>query len=315
MIEHSMLILLGIVAALLTLGTLAAQIGIRTARTEKGIEVAQNLRARMRSWWVMASIFVVSILVGGVTTTVLFAISSFLALREFITLTPTRRGDHRALFWAFFVVIPIQYILIAQERYTAFSIFIPVYAFLLIPARMAAAGETKEFLGRMGRIQWGLMTCVYFISHVPALLTLQIKGYDHSNATLLFFFILIVQVNDVFQYITGKLFGKRPIAPLVSPNKTIAGLLGGLAVSASVGAALSWVTPFSPLAAAGMAFAIAFMGFLGDLTMSAVKRDIGVKDYSQAIPGHGGVLDRLDSLTFAAPLFFHLVRHFYALPV
>jgi len=312
MIEQSMLILLGIVAGLLTLGTLAAQIGVRTARTEKGVEVARNLKARMRSWWVMAAIFVVSILVGGTMTVILFGISSFLAFREFITLTPTRRGDHRALFWAFFVIIPIQYILIAQERYTAFSVFIPVYAFLLIPARMAAAGETREFLGRMSRIQWGLMTCVYFISHVPALLTLELKHYEQSNATLLFFFILIVQVNDVFQYITGKLLGKRPIAPLVSPNKTIAGLVGGLAVSVAVGAALSWITPFDTWAAAGMAFCIAFMGFLGDLTMSAVKRDIGVKDYSQAIPGHGGILDRLDSLTFAAPLFFHLVRHFYA---
>lgn len=311
MIDDNMLILLGIVAGLLFLGSLIAEVGVRIARTESGVEVAKNLKDRMRSWWLMASVFAVSVLVGGVMTVVLFGVSSFLALREFITLTPTRRGDHRALFWAFFVIVPVQYLLIAQERYGAFLVFIPVFAFLLIPARMAAAGETEGFLGRMSRIQWGLMTCVYFIGHVPALLALEITDYAGTNATLLFFFILIVQINDVSQFVVGKLIGKRPIAPLVSPNKTLAGMVGGLAISAAVGASLAWITPFGVIDAAAIALCVAFMGFMGDLTMSAVKRDIGVKDYSQAIPGHGGVLDRLDSLTFAAPVFFHIVRYFY----
>ncbi len=311
MIDDNMLILLGIVAGLLVLGSLIAEVGARVARTESGIDVANNLKDRMRSWWLMATVFAVSVLVGGVMTVVLFGVSSFLALREFITLTPTRRGDHRALFWAFFVIIPVQYVLIAQERYGAFLVFIPVYAFLLIPARMAAAGETEGFLGRMSRIQWGLMTCVYFIGHVPALLALDIADYSGRNATLLFFFILIVQINDVSQFVVGKLFGKRPIAPLVSPNKTVAGMVGGLAISAAVGASLAWITPFGVIDGAAIALCVAFMGFMGDLTMSAVKRDIGVKDYSQSLPGHGGVLDRLDSLTFAAPVFFHIVSYFY----
>ncbi|GAB5497591.1 MAG: phosphatidate cytidylyltransferase [Phycisphaerales bacterium] len=311
MIDDNMLILLGIVAGLLVLGSLIAEVGVRVARTDGGVDVAKNLKDRMRSWWLMATVFAVSVLVGGVMTVVLFGVSSFLALREFITLTPTRRGDHRALFWAFFVIIPVQYVLVAQERYGAFLVFIPVFAFLLIPARMAAAGETEGFLGRMSRIQWGLMTCVYFIGHVPALLALDIAGYEGTNATLLFFFILIVQINDVSQFVVGKLIGKRPIAPLVSPNKTVAGMVGGLTISAAVGSSLSWITPFGVIDGATIALCVAFMGFMGDLTMSAVKRDIGVKDYSQAIPGHGGVLDRLDSLTFAAPVFFHIVRYFY----
>lgn len=312
MIDDAMLLLLGIVGGALLLGTIAAEVARRLATSERGVELATNLRRRMLSWWVMAVVFVGSILVGGVTTIVLFALSSFLAFREFVTLTPTRYGDHRALFWAFFAVIPTQYLLIGLERYGLFSIFIPVYAFLLIPARIAAAGDTTNYLERMAKIQWGLMTCVYFVSHVPALLTLRIPGYEGRNATLLFFFILIVQLNDVFQYVTGKLFGKHKITPTVSPNKTVEGLVGGLVVSAVVGAGLSFVTPFGPWVAAGLAFAIAFMGFLGDITMSAVKRDLGVKDYSELLPGHGGVLDRLDSLTFAAPLFFHAVRYLYA---
>lgn len=309
--DANMLKLLGIVLGALVLGTIVAEILARAATSERATKIARNLRDRMKAWWVMAGVFIVSIVVGGITTIVLFAISSFLALREFVTLTPTRRGDHRALFWAFFAIIPVQYFLIAQERYGLFAIFIPVYAFLLIPARIAVAGDTTDYLNRISKLQWGLMTCVYFISHVPALLTLDIAGYTGRNATLLFFFILVVQLNDVFQYVVGNLLGRTPIAPTVSPNKTVEGFLGGLIVSAIVGAALSWATPFTPLAAAGLALAVAFMGFLGDITMSAVKRDLGVKDYSATIPGHGGVLDRLDSLTFAAPLFFHLVRYFY----
>ena len=312
MIDRDMIILLGIVAIALVLGTIAGEVALRRASSERGRSIAQNLRARMRSWWVMAGVFVVSIAVGGITTIVLFGLSSFLAFREFITLTPTRRGDHRALFWAFFVIIPFQYVLIAQERVSAFTVFVPVFVFVIIPARMAAAGEVADFLTRVSRIQWGLITCVYFISHVPALLSLELAGYEGQNATLLFFFILIVQLNDVFQYVTGRLFGSRKIAPLVSPNKTVEGLIGGLTVSGIAGASLAWATPFSPLAAAGIAVGLGFAGFLGDITMSAVKRDIGVKDYSQLLPGHGGVLDRLDSLTFAAPLFFHLVRSMFS---
>ncbi len=311
MIDTPMLILLGIVVAALVAGSGASLIIARVATTEKGRKLATNLRARMTAWWVMAGIFGASILTGGVATVVLFGIMSFLALREFVTLTPTRRGDHRALFWAFFVIIPLQYVFVGMKYYGMFSIFIPVYAFLLIPARIALAGETTDYLTRTSKIQWGLMTCVYFISYVPALLALPIRDFEGSNATLLFFFVLIVQLNDVFQYITGNLFGRRKVAPHVSPNKTLEGLVGGLIVSTIIGAALSWATPFSPLAAAGLALAIATMGFLGDLTMSAVKRDLGVKDCSAMLPGHGGVLDRLDSVTFAAPLFFHIVRFCY----
>ncbi|MEM1166786.1 MAG: phosphatidate cytidylyltransferase [Planctomycetota bacterium] len=310
--DPSMVTLLAVVFGALVLGSIAAAIVARTARSDRGRSMARNLAARMRSWWIMAGVFVASVLIGGVGTIVLFAASSFLAFREFITLTPTRRGDHRALFWAFFFVIPIQYLLVAQERYGLFSIFIPVYAFILIPARIAAAGETESFLERTSKIQWGLLSCVYFVSHVPAILTLDIPGSETSNAALLFFLVLIVQLNDVFQYIVGSLFGRRPLAPRVSPNKTIEGMIGGLVGSVAVGAAMSTVTPFGVAGAAGLAAAIAVMGVLGDLTMSAVKRDLGVKDYSDLIPGHGGVLDRLDSLTFAAPVFFHLTRYFYS---
>ncbi|MEM7227213.1 MAG: phosphatidate cytidylyltransferase [Planctomycetota bacterium] len=313
MMDPRMLTLLGVVTIALIAGSAIGELMRFTARSDRGRAFGDNLRSRMLSWWIMAAIFIISILIGGTTTVILFALSSFLAFREFITLSATRRGDHRALFWAFFVIIPLQYIFVARANHEMFTILIPVFAFLMIPARIAAAGDTGEFVGRMSRIQWGLMVCVYFVSHVPALLTLEIAGYDGSNAILLFFFILIVQMNDVMQYVVGSLIGRTPIAPTVSPNKTVEGMIGGVVSSAAIGAALAWATPFSVIPAACLAMAIAWMGFLGDIKMSAVKRDIGVKDYAATLPGHGGVLDRLDSLTFAAPLFFHVVRYFYVM--
>lgn len=312
MIDRPVLILLAVVLGLLVAGTIAALAVTAAVRTDSGNRFAANLRQRVWSWWLMVVVFAGTLLLGKITTIVLFALTSFLALREFITLTPTRRGDHRALFWAFFVIIPIQYILVAQGRYGLFSVFIPVYVFVLIPARIAAAGETTDFLGRVSRLQWGLLTCVYFLSHVPALMTLDIQGYDGPMAALLLFFVITVQVNDVLQYVCGTTLGKHKIAPLVSPNKTVEGFIGGFILTTGAGALLSLVTPFGPIAGASFGAAIALMGFFGDVTMSAIKRDLGVKDFSATLPGHGGVLDRLDSLSFAAPVFFHLVRFFFA---
>ena len=312
MTDQRLLSLLGVVLGALVLGSVAGLISARFATSEKGKRFASNLNARMRTWWIMVGVFAVSILIGGTTTLVLFALTSFLAFREFATLTPTRRGDHRPLFLAFFLVLPAQYYFVASGSYGMFSIFIPVYAFILIPAGMALAGETDDFLNRTARVQWGLLTCVYFISHVPALLTLSIPEYDGSMAILLFFFVLVVQLNDVFQYVSGTLFGRHKIASSVSPNKTVEGFLGGVVLTSIVAASLAWATPFHWAAAAGLAAGLAVMGFLGDLTMSAVKRGLGVKDFAASLPGHGGVLDRLDSLAFTAPLFFHVVRFFYA---
>jgi phosphatidate cytidylyltransferase len=224
---------------------------------------------------------------------------------------PTNRADHAALVWCFFLVTPIQYFLIGIEWYGLFSIMIPVYAFLFITARAVLAGETERFLERTATIQWGLMACVYCISYAPALLLLDVEGYEGQNAKLLFFLVAVVQLSDVFQYIWGKLVGRHRVAPSISPNKTWEGLIGGVGCAVAVGAALWWVTPFNPWQAAGMAFAISIMGFLGGLVMSAIKRDHGVKDYGALIQGHGGVLDRVDSLLFAAPLFFHLTRFFF----
>ena len=268
-----------------------------------------NLNARIKAWWIMVAVLCVCFVVGKTATLVLYAFLSFMALREFITLTPTQKGDHLALCLCFYIAIPVQYYLIGIEWYGLFVIFIPVYGFLLLPAITALAGDTSNFLERSTKIQWGLMLTVFCLSHAPALMLLNIPGYEGQNLMLLFYLLLIVQMSDVLQYVFGKLFGKRLLAPQVSPSKTVEGLIGGGLAATALGAALYWITPFTPLQAAGLSAMIVVCGFLGGLALSAVKRSLGAKDWGQMIEGHGGILDRLDSVVFAAPIFFHVVRY------
>jgi phosphatidate cytidylyltransferase len=172
--------------------------------------------------------------------------------------------------------------------------------------------DAQNFLQRTAEVQWGLMICVYCLSHVPALLTLRIPGYEGRGALLVVFLVLIVQASDILQYVWGKLAGRHPIAPSVSPSKTVEGFVGGVASATLLGAALWPITPFSPQTAGAMAFLITLVGFLGGLVMSAIKRDRGIKDWGQLLEGHGGMLDRLDSVCFSAPIFFHVTRYFFA---
>jgi len=307
---ETVVLVAGVVAVLL----MASITGWILSRRAGGVayqSTIANLNARIRAWWMMVAIFLFAMLSGGLGSVVLFALTSFLALREFVTMTPTKLGDHGTLLWVFFVITPIQYALVALHWYGLFSIFIPVYAFLFVPLRSVLSGDCERFLERTATIQWALMVCVYCVSHAPALMTLQIPAFEGQNGKLLLYFVLVVQASDVFQYIWGKLLGKHKIAPTVSPNKTLEGFLGGVVMATLLGTALWWATPFTPWQAAAMSLLIALMGFVGGLVMSAIKRDRGVKDYGTLIEGHGGVMDRIDSLCFSAPVFFHITRYFF----
>ena len=270
--------------------------------------VIDNLNARIRAWWMMAVVCGLAFLVGKNGVIVLFAFISFLALREFVTAVPTRRGDHAALIASFYVVIPVQYWLIWTDRYGLYPILIPVFAFMAIPILAARAGDARNFLQGAATLQWGLMITVFSVSHAPMLLTLDIPGYEGQSMFLLVFLILVVQSSDVLQYIWGKLAGKRQIAPRLSPSKTVEGFIGGTASATLLGAALWWITPFTLLQATLVSLVITLMGFFGGLVMSAIKRDRGVKDWGGMIQGHGGILDRVDSLCFSAPIFFYIIR-------
>ena len=304
------LYLFGGIVALLAVASIVGR--VLAARSEGPNDVVANLKARVRAWWVMVAIFAVAFVMGKNTTLVLFGLASFFALREFITLTPTRAGDYLPLVLSFFVLVPVQYALIGYDQYGTFAIFIPVYAFLLLPAVATFAADVDSFLERSAKIQWGVMITVYCISYAPALLLLKIPGYENQNALLMFYLLLIVQLSDVLQYVFGKLFGKHKLAPRVSPSKTVEGLVGGGLSTTLIGGAMWWITPFTWQQSLAMSFLIVVMGFLGGLTLSAVKRSLGAKDWGVMIEGHGGMLDRLDSVSFAAPVFFHVTRFFFA---
>ncbi|MCM5681794.1 phosphatidate cytidylyltransferase [Schlegelella sp. S2-27] len=269
-----------------------------------------NLNARIHAWWVMVGVLAVAFWLGAWGVIGLFALLSAVALREY-TRVSAMPPERIVQVLAYAVALPMQYLLIGIDWYGLYSIFIPVYAFLVLPITAALLGDGTRFLERAAKTQWGLMICVFCISHVPALMLLDIPGFEGRNLLLIAYLVLVVQASDVLQYVWGKLAGRHPVAPRLSPSKTVEGAVGGILSATALGAALHGVTPFTPAEAAALSFAVCLMGFLGGLVMSAIKRDAGAKDWGSLIEGHGGVLDRLDSVAFAAPVYFHLVRYWW----
>ena len=271
-----------------------------------------ELRQRVRTWWLMATVFAVAMTLGRTVSLVFFACISFLALKEYLSMIPTRRADRRVLFWSY-LAIPLQYWWAGREWYGMFIIFIPVYVFLFLPMRMVLIGDTRGFLSAVGTLHWGLMTTVFSLSHLAYLLTLPTSGNPNGGGpALALYLVLLTQLNDVSQYVVGKTFGARKVAPTVSPGKSLEGLLGGVGVTTVLAVAMApWLTPFGLLEAVLAGILISLAGFAGDLTISAVKRDLGLKDTGQLLPGHGGILDRVDSISYTAPLFFHFTFYLH----
>lgn len=273
-----------------------------------------ELMLRVRTWWIMAAIFALAMVLNRIVTLFFFAFISFLALKEYLSLIPTRRADRRVLFWAY-LAIPLQYYWVHREWYGMFIIFIPIYVFLFLPMRMVLIGETKDFLRAVGTIHWGLMTMVFAISHLAFLLVMPLKDMSRGGGpALVIYLVFLTEINDVAQFIWGKMIGGKKILPTVSPKKTYAGWIGGVLTTTVLAiAAAPLLTPMhgmrDPLIAGVM---IGMAGFIGDVTISALKRDLGVKDSGSLLPGHGGILDRIDSLTYTAPLFFHFMYYLYA---
>jgi phosphatidate cytidylyltransferase len=292
------------VAGVLLLATLIVWLIAVTHRDKDYSE----LKLRTRSWWVMIGIFAGAMLLSPLASVLFFGFVSFLALKEYLSLIPTRRADRRVLFWAY-LAIPIHYYWVGTAWYGMFIIFIPVYMFLLLPLRMVIIGETEGFLRAMGSLHWGLMTTVFSLSHMAFLLVLPAANNPAGGgAGWMLFLVFLTQFNDVAQYTWGKLLGKHKVIPKVSPKKTWEGLIGGNLTTLALAILIApYLTPFSLTEAAGAGLLIGVFGFIGDVTVSALKRDLGVKDSGSLLPGHGGILDRIDSLTYTAPLFFHYV--------
>lgn len=272
----------------------------------------RELIARTRSWWAIVTVFMLSLCLNHTVSIVFFALLSFLALREYLSLIPTRLSDRHVIIWGYLAIV-LQYGWIYIGWYGMFLIFIPIYMFLFLPMRMVLIGETAGFLNAIGTLQWGLMLTVYSLSHLAYLLMLPVTMSPVAGgAGLLVYLVLLTESNDIAQYCWGKLLGRRQVIPQVSPGKTWEGLLGGMAVTTGLAIGLApWLTPFTPLPAACLGWLLSLTGFIGDVTVSALKRDLGIKNSGHLLPGHGGILDRIDSLTYTAPLFFHFTVYFY----
>jgi phosphatidate cytidylyltransferase len=298
----------GVIFVVLAVATLAVWLLGRLKPRKDWTE----LRLRVRTWWVIVGVFALALTLSRLLSLVLFAAVSFLALREYLSLVPTRRADRIVLFWAY-LTIPLQYLWIGMHWYGMFIVFIPVYAFLLLPMHMVLIGETSGFLRAAGSLHWGLMTMVFALSHLAFLLVLPAAVNPHGGgAGLVLYLLFLTEFNDVAQYVWGRTLGRHKVIPKVSPGKTVEGLLGGVATTI----ALAWLlaprlTPLTPGEAVLAGVILGVGGFVGDVVISALKRDLGIKDSGTLLPGHGGILDRIDSLLYTAPLFFHFVWYLH----
>ena len=286
---------------------------LRARYAPKGDDpVIETFMTRVHSWWAMVILLSLALLSGKVGVLVLFGFASFAALREFLTLTHKRQGDHLALALAFFVILPLQYLFVGLGWDGVYTVFIPVYAFLLLPILSALRGDADRFLARVAETQWGLMIAVYCGSHVPALMQLHIPDYPTDRGVLMIaFLVMVVQIGDLLDFFFGRRIGRSKIVPNLSP-KTWEGMICGVGSAALAGAMLAWMTPFGILGAMGMAGIASLAGMFGNLVFAAIKRDKGIKDFSHLIPGQGGFLNQLDSVLFAAPVFYHLTYLIWA---
>lgn len=299
---------LGVIFVLL----IFASATVRILRWRRPNTAFTELSQRINTWWIMAAVFSMAMVLNRNVSILFFALISFLALKEYFSIIPTRRADRRVLFWAY-ASIPVQYGWVAMGWYGMFIVFIPVYVFLFLPLRMILIGETKDFLRAIGTVHWGVMTTVFSISHIGFMLVLPAEGNPGTGgAGLVLFLVVLTQLNDVLQYLWGKTLGRHKIVPKVSPNKTWEGFLGGFGTTVVLAWLIApYLTPIRPGMALIAGLIIGMAGFVGDVTISALKRDLGIKDSGSLLPGHGGILDRIDSLTYTAPLFFHFVRYYY----
>ena len=311
--DQQVALLFVVLFGLLLLASGAVALLALRERSSPQLALDDTLRRELRAVWVGAVVFWAAWISGPAGATLLFGVVSFLALREYVTLVKTRRGDHRSLLLAFFVVLPIQYVVVANRNFDLFSVFIPVYVFLAIPVVSALAGDPERFLERNAKIQWGIVVCVYGLSHAPALVLLELPQHRGRGAFLLFFLVVVATGAQLAQAAASRRLRRRPVARHIDRSFSLPAWGLGLLAGALLGAALFWVTPFKPGQALAMGAIAAGAGTLGDFVMRALKRDAGVRFWgnTSSVTGAVGLLDRVAPLCFAAPVFFHSVRWYF----
>ena len=315
-VDEQVALLFVVLFGALLLVTAATALFMLRDPTRVGQETRRHTFLRdLRAMWIGTTLFWLAWISGPVGSTVFFSMFSFLALREFITLQHTRRSDHRTLILAFFIVLPLQYLIVGLRQFDLFTVFVPVYVFFAVPVVSALAGDPHRFLERNAKIQWGIVVCVYGLSHAPALLLLDFPRYEGRGAFLLFFLVVVAAAAQVAQELASRWLRRRPLARQISRSFSARAWFVGAFVAALLGATMYWITPFRAGQAFVMAFIAAGCGTLGEFVMKALKRDAGVLHWGNrsGVTGAVGLLDRVAPLCFAAPVFFHSVRWYFKL--
>ena len=268
-----------------------------------------ELVVRTNSWWKMAIGITIVATAPAIIGTIVLAYVVFVALREMLSIIPLRTAD-RTVLVASYIAIPIQFYLAYKNYYYLFQIFIPLVMFISVSVILVLTGETNRIGRSMAIIPTTLMLTVYMPSHMVLLYHVSVPGFTVGAGGLIIFLIMITAFNDIFQFTWGKLLGKRKILPKISPNKTWVGFIGGVFTSGVLGGALSFLTPLDYINCFYIGLSLSIIGFIGDSIISAVKRDLKIKDTDDLIPGHGGAMDRLDSIVLTTPTFYYLLIFF-----
>jgi phosphatidate cytidylyltransferase len=297
---------------------ISAYAAMRTVSEEDaaGEALRERFHRELRAVWVTAVIFWLAWVSGTVGATLLFGIVSFLAFREYVTLLKTRASDHRSLLLAFFVVLPLQFVLVGSGDFGMFSVFIPVYVFIALPVVSALAGDPERFLERNAKIQWGIMVCIYGLSHAPALLLLNLPRAAGKGAFLLFLLVMVAGSAQIAQELAARRLRRRPVARHIDRSFSYPALGLGVLAAAAIGTVLAWTTlGFKVPQALAMSMIAAASGAFGEFVMRALKKDAGVRHWGNAasVTGAVGLLDRVAPICFAAPVFFHSVVWYFQL--
>lgn len=283
---------------------------------EAAVARSERLARELRAVWLTAVIFWGAWVAGPLGATLLFGVVSFLAFREYVTLLKTRASDHRSLLLAFFGVLPLQYLLVGQRDLWLFTVFVPVYVFFALPVVSALAGDPERFLERNAKIQWGIMVCIYGLSHAPALLLLNLPRATDKGAFLLFMLVMVSATAQIVQALAARWLRRRPVARLIDRAFSWRALLLGVAAATVVGTVLGWSTlGFKVPQALAMSMIAAASGAFGEFVMQALKKDAGVRHWGNAasVTGAVGLLDRVAPVCFSAPVFFHSIAWYFGL--
>ncbi|MCY2974945.1 MAG: phosphatidate cytidylyltransferase [Planctomycetota bacterium] len=297
---------------LLSIGTL-----VRIAMLKGQCDERTNLHFKsVRSWWILAILLSVALLFGHIGVLILLAVAGILSLKEFIQILGWKSVGNPTI-CVVFAIVPIYYSLLACGFAEQVRSMAPVAIMILLGAVRAWLGLVEGFVRVTAAMIWSAMLFVYCLSHAYFVMTLSdLQVTWAGNAGWFLYLIVLTETNDIAQAIVGRSIGRTKIAPLTSPNKSLEGFLGGIAVTTVLAILLApWLTSYmhqswstGTILSLVSGLLIATSGFLGDLNKSGIKRDAGIKDSGTMLPGQGGIMDRVDSLTFSAPVFFYLVQ-------